>query len=185
MAGNKALSLLKKIMAGWSSKRNELRVRIMIFFLLHKNMDKTSLAHSFSHSLQAPVSHPHHHPKKKYNEEESQANQLMYYNKVDGSRTHTRSCAANIEEEEEEDPDLNRVFLEESEAAMEEEAPAAEEVIECQWGTEVVKEVMEVEEENVDEAADMFIKRFKRDIEPEAAVLGQPLNASTVQLLEC
>ena len=170
MVGNNAPSLLKKIMAGWSSKRNELRVRIMIFFLLHKNMDKTSLAHSFSYSLQALVSHHRHHPKKKHNEEESQANQLMYYNTVDGSRTHSRSCAANIEEEEEEeeedeDPDLTKVLFEESKAAMEEEAAAAEDVIECQWGPEVVKEVMEVEEENVDEAADMFIKRYKREIE--------------------
>ncbi|KAJ8420193.1 hypothetical protein Cgig2_023773 [Carnegiea gigantea] len=135
MAGTKASSLLKKIMAGWSSKRNELRVCIMVFFLLHKNMDKTSLAHSFSHSLQALVSHPHHHPKKKYNEEESQAYQLMYYNKVDGK------------------------------AAIKEEAAAAKEVIKCQWGPKVVKEVMEMEQENVDKAADMFIKRFKREIE--------------------
>uniref|UniRef100_A0A7C8ZA12 Cotton fiber protein n=1 Tax=Opuntia streptacantha TaxID=393608 RepID=A0A7C8ZA12_OPUST len=163
MTANKAPSLLKKIMAAWSSKRNELRVRIMIFFLLHKNMDKTSLARSFSHSLQALVTPPHHYPKKKYDVEDSQVNRLMYYNKLDGSRIHSGSYATNIEQEE--DPDLTRVLFEESEAAMEEEAGAAEDVIECRWGPEVVKEVMEVEEENVDEAAEMFIKRFKREIQ--------------------
>uniref|UniRef100_A0A803MMN2 Uncharacterized protein n=1 Tax=Chenopodium quinoa TaxID=63459 RepID=A0A803MMN2_CHEQI len=56
----KVPSLMKKIIAAFSNKTNDLRVRLMIFFLLHKNFDKTSL----TNSLQALVSHHPHHKKK-------------------------------------------------------------------------------------------------------------------------
>lgn len=182
----KTPSLLKKILAALSSKTNELRIRIMIFFLLHKNIDKSAL----THKLHALVSHHNHHniPHLKIDEfiedseekiketqfedqeevynnhEEQQKNPslLMYYNKVaEGGEAQTESVPRVEEDEEEEN--LTHVLFKESVAALEEEEE--EEGVAVEEGGGAVAEVVEEAEEDIDQAADMFIKRFKQQIQ--------------------
>ncbi|KAJ8431904.1 hypothetical protein Cgig2_013652 [Carnegiea gigantea] len=102
-------SLLKKIIAALSSKTNEIRIRIMIFFLLHKSsIDKnTSITHSLSHKLHALVAPRHHHHTKKnedvlQHEEDGGTHLLISYNRAEGTRERYTENFINKEEEEEE-----------------------------------------------------------------------------------
>ncbi|KAK9678046.1 hypothetical protein RND81_11G184400 [Saponaria officinalis] len=147
----KTPSLLKKIIAAFSNKTNELRIRFMIFFLLHKNIDKASL----SHSLHALVSQPSSHHRKAADdggllEENNEHGFLMHYN-----------------HDEVEEEDLARVILKESEVELEEEAEGEVAVMGGGGGggEMVEEEDGEVGEEDIDQAADMFIQRFKRQIQ--------------------
>ncbi|KAL2939505.1 Polyphosphate kinase 1 [Bienertia sinuspersici] len=192
----KAPSLLKKIVEALSTKTNELRIRMMIFFLLHKNLDKSSL----TNSLQALVSH--HHQKKKNDdvfeeeeeegdEEENKGSLLMSYNKatsMDVMVSNTHDNMNNVVQENinmsrknqlynydgndgnddaddddgdgdadaEKHPrvDLTNANFEESKVEMEKESQEV-----------VVAEGEEEEgEEDIDQAADLFIQRFKKQM---------------------
>lgn len=189
----KAPNLLKKIIAAFSSKTNELRIRLMIFFLLHKNLDTTSI----TSSLQALVSHhPHHHKKKKndddnaVDEEEEEEEEgrrrslLMNYNKATSmmlcnNNTQDMSVvedmpriskAKNHDDDQQRTMDLTHALFKESEAAMEKEGDT-EEAVESRGertllGGGVAEEEEEeiMGEEDIDQAADMFIQRFKKQM---------------------
>ncbi|KMT07829.1 hypothetical protein BVRB_6g146410 [Beta vulgaris subsp. vulgaris] len=177
----KTPNLLKKIIAAFSSKTNELRIRIMIFFLLHKNIDKASL----THSLQALVSHQPHQKKKNdeaFEEEEgSKGNLLMSYNKATSmmaSHANDMSLAKDVprpakyeandqeddEQEEQAGVDLTYEIFKELEAEMEDERESKEFV---KGGEErlMVDGVVVEEEEDIDQAADLFIQRFKKQMQ--------------------
>lgn len=161
----KTPSLLKKIINALSSKTNELRIRMMIFFLLHKNLDKTSL----TNSLHALVSH---HPKKKndnivYDEQQQLVLQNRHENEPEEESTslwmsYNKATTLQYDHEEKQmmsAPDLTYSLFRESEAEMETEMEGGES---DRLSVEAKEEV--VEEEDIDQAADLFIQRFKREM---------------------
>lgn len=185
---------MKKIIAAFSNKTNDLRVRLMIFFLLHKNFDKTSL----TNSLQALVSHHPHHKKKnddaideeeelelvenrQYNKEYEDDDEemkghslLLNYNKATSMMVSDtphdmrvvqdvpRIYTPNQSGEQQRNVDLTHALFKESEAEMEKE----EETEEAVEGGEqrMVEEEEDMGDEDIDQAADMFIQRFKKQM---------------------
>ncbi|XP_057542278.1 uncharacterized protein LOC130820783 [Amaranthus tricolor] len=163
----KTPSLLKKIINALSSKTNELRIRMMIFFLLHKNLDKTSL----TNSLHALVSH---HPKKKndnivYDEQQQLVLQNRHEIEPDEESTslwmsYNKATTLQYDHDDKQmilAPDLTHSLFRESEAEMEMET-------EVEGGESnrlsIEAEEKVVEEEDIDQAADLFIQRFKREM---------------------
>lgn len=162
----------------------------MIFFLLHKDLDKTSL----TNSLQALVSHQKKknddaiidEKEEKEEEEENEEEEskksglLMSYNKATcmmARDTHDMKFMplkrkANYEHDLKRAVDLTHALFKESEAEMEKEGETEEMAVEGGGegggggggggGSVVVEE--EMGEEDIDQAADMFIQRFKKQM---------------------
>ncbi|XP_074271796.1 uncharacterized protein LOC141595730 [Silene latifolia] len=140
--------LWKKIITALSNKTNELRIRIMIFFLLHKNIDKTSLTQSLHALVSQPPSSSSHRPRhQNHHHDENKLEDV-----VGDEATITSSY------DEYEGLSLTHELFKESEAEVETEAIMVH-------GGGAVEGTVEVGDEDIDQAADLFIQRFKKQMQ--------------------
>ncbi|XP_074271800.1 uncharacterized protein LOC141595733 [Silene latifolia] len=140
--------LWKKIITALSNKTNELRIRIMIFFLLHKNIDKTSLTQSLHALVSQPPSSSSHRPR---HHDENKLEDV-----VGDEATITSSY------DEYEGLSLTHELFKESEAEMEAEVETEAIMV---HGGGAVEGTVEVGDEDIDQAADLFIQRFKKQMQ--------------------
>ncbi|GAB4847392.1 hypothetical protein Ancab_026450 [Ancistrocladus abbreviatus] len=189
----KVPSLLKRIMAALSSKTDELRTRIMIFFLLR---NRAVLMDSVSDKLQALVGGGHHHRQphgrhhKKDDDSQEETKALVTHSAA-ASQLITAEKEAEIVvnaasadvldfdrvggEVTEEDmyPNLTHNLLKESEEEIEltEEdddgytSQFGQQRIPEERGSSGGKSDDMTLEEDIDQAADLFIERFRRQIQ--------------------
>ncbi|KAL8171339.1 hypothetical protein V2J09_023143 [Rumex salicifolius] len=175
--------LIKRIIAALSTKTNELRTRIMIFFLLHRNqsllLDKFQAVVAGRRKAAAAAKQSLYCDDDDHGDGEGESF-VMYMNtepqvaaNLDACNPTAKQLSSYAQESNQEEDkcmiDLTHILFKESEEEMKK---AADNEIKASMNTrmEIVEDMgdgrlkEEEEEEDIDRAADVFIQRFRRQI---------------------